>query len=185
MKKALLSIAIVLALAGGAHALTVGVAPTVLTVTPSTIFTIDMVVIGALPVDVVEGVNVEYYFSGQPVETLGWNEGDFMAQQAPEMPWGFTTVDNTLGIVSLSLVRLGSKYSTGSGTGATVTFHCTGPGVAVINYYVATGSQQGELVDASGQIIIHQGGGVIPEPMTLALVGVALTALGVVARRRS
>lgn len=184
MKKALLSVAIVVALASGAYAHGVQVKPTALTVTPSTTFTIDTIALGALPSEKVEGVNVEFYFAGQPIEAVGWNEGDFMAQQHPEMPWGFTTVDNTLGIVSLTLVRLGSKYSTGSGTGATVTFHCTGPGVAVIDYYVAFASQYGEITaEEWGQIIVQQG--IIPEPMTLALAGVALTALGLVARRRS
>ena len=184
MKKALLSVGMILALASGAYAYSVAVNPVSLTLTPGQIFTIDMLCFGAVPADKVELMNVEYYFSGQPIQALGWNEGNFLAQQHPEMPWGFTTVDNALGIVSLTLTRLGSKFSTGSGTGVTVTFKYTGTGgPAVITYYVAAADQYGFYEDASGEIIINET--IIPEPMTLALVGVALTALGVVARRRS
>ncbi len=123
MKKALLSVAIVLALAVAVQAHPVAVEPTsLLTATPGEVFVVHGIALNAPASDRVEGVNFEIYFDPTLVQVLGWNEGDFMAQQHPEMPWGFTTVDNSLGIVSLTLVRLGSKYSSGSGTGASVTF---------------------------------------------------------------
>jgi len=184
MKKALLSVAMILALASGAYAYTVAVQPVSLTLTPGQLFTVDALVYGAVAADAVDCVNFELYFAGQPIVEVGWNEGNFLAQQHPEMPWQFTTVDNALGIVSLTLLRLGPAVSTGSGTGATVTFQYTGTGgPATITYYLAVADHFGGYVDTSGEIIINET--IIPEPMTLALVGVALTALGVVARRRS
>ncbi len=186
MKKALLSVAIVLALAVAVQAHPVAVEPTsLLTATPGEVFVVHGIALNAPASDRVEGVNFEIYFDPTLVQVLGWNEGDFMAQQHPEMPWGFTTVDNSLGIVSLTLVRLGSKYSSGSGTGASVTFQYLGGGQAVMNYYLAFATQEGEISgEEYGEIVVGSEA-IIPEPMTLALVGVALTALGVVARRRS
>ena len=188
MKKALLSVAIVLALAVAVQAHPVLVEPTsLLTATPGEIFVVHGIALNAPASDRVEGVNFEIYFDPTLVQVLGWNEGDFIAQQDPEMPWGFTTVDNSLGIVSLTLVRLGSKYSTGSGTGASVTFQYLGGGQAVMNYYLAFASSLMEVGISGedwGEIVVGSEA-IIPEPMTLALVGVALTALGVVARRRS
>jgi len=184
MKKALFAMVLAMVVAASAQALTIGLVPSALTVTPSTIFVIDVVVTGAAAPGV-EVIDVVVTYNPALVTGVDAAEGAWMRTGGPLLE--FEEVNNVAGYVSYTAARLGPNGSTGSGTAVTLTFHCEGPGLTALAYYVNVSDTNGDIIaDGTGVIEIQQGGGqVIPEPMTLALVGVALTALGVVARKRS
>ena len=184
MRKALLAVALVMALAIGAEAGSIYLVPSAMTVAVGATFTIDVVVSGAESPGA-ESCNVEVYFDPSKVNALGAGEGGFMAQQNPEsyMAFGYL-VDNTAGVLSYTFTRLGPKVSTGSGTAAVLTFECKSAGLTIMDYFaVVSDPEGGDLLSATGEVEVQQG--VVPEPMTLVLVGAAVTALGVVARKRS
>ena len=143
------------------------------------------------------GVDIQIAFNGALVEAYSvWDpemeeysvlpatEGQFIRKAGGPilefLGWGD-------GYLSYTVTRLGTKSSTGSGTAATLTFLCLAPGQTALSYLVQGTDLTGEIImSGSGVVNVDQGGGgVVPEPMTLALVGVALTALGLVARKRS
>jgi hypothetical protein len=185
MRKALLAVVLVMALAVGAQAASIYLVPSAITVTPSQTFTIDVVVTGVAASPGAESANIEVHFDTSQVDAQGMSEGDFIQQQTGEtyMAFGYL-IDNTNGVLSYTFTRLGPATSSGSGTVATLTFHCKGVGTSTLDYYAVLSEPSGDdLVAGSGSVDVTQG--VIPEPMTLLLVGAAVTALGVVARKRS
>jgi hypothetical protein len=87
------------------------------------------------------------------------------------------------GTLNVSVTRYGPNTSEGSGTAMIVTFHCEGLGVATLSFYAGVSDPDGnKLAIKGGKVVVSQ---LVPEPMTLALIGAALTALGLVARKRS
>lgn len=185
MKKAFVAMVLAMAVAAVAHAGTIALVPSALTVAVGATFTVDVVVTS---VDGAEVLDVQVSFDPTLVHALGASEGEYMAQQNPDFPMPFGNLfDNTNGLLSYTITRLGPNVSTGSGTAATLTFECQAQGVTTLDYAVALSDQAGATIaSGTGSVDVQQGeGGVVPEPMTLALVGAALTALGVVARKRS
>jgi hypothetical protein len=170
--------------AASAQAISISLVPGALTITPSTIFVIDVVITGAESPGV-EVVDVVVSYNPALVTGVNAAEGSFIsAQGGPLME--FEEVNNNDGFVSYTVTRLGMVGSIGSGTAVSLTFHCEGPGLAELVYAAAATDVEGTIIaEAYDTIEVQQGGGAVPEPMTLALVGVALTALGVVARKRS
>jgi len=189
MRKALLAVALVMALAIGAQAGSIYLAPSALTVSVGATFTIDVVVSGAQAPGA-ESCNVEVYFDPSLVHALGASEGSFYSSQlGSEMFFTFGyLMDNTAGVLSYTFTRFGPLHSTGSGTAAVLTFECQANGLTTMDYFaVVSDPDGGDLLAATGVVDVQQGeaGPPIPEPMTLVLVGAAVTALGVVARKRS
>jgi hypothetical protein len=153
---------------------------------PCDYFVLDVVVTDA-GTPGVEVLNVEVSYNPAQVTGVSMSEGEFMAQQNPEMFMAFGyLIDNNAGFMSYTITRLGPVSSTGAGTAAKLTFHCEALGLTPLSYYAAATDALGDIiVEGSGVIEVPQGEPAIPEPMTLALIGAALTALGVVARKRS
>lgn len=184
MKKVFVAMILVIAVAASAHAASISLVPSALTVSVGATFTIDVVVsgVGAPGADVAD---VVVSFNPALVNALGASEGDFMAQQNLDIPLAFGSLfDNTNGLLSYTFARLGAQVSTGSGTALTLTFECMAGGPTPLTYTASLGDQLGAiLVSGQGTVAVQQGP--VPEPMTMVLVGAALTALGVVARKRS
>jgi len=178
MKKVLFAVVLAMAVAASAQAVSVALVPSSLTVVPSTIFTIDVVVSDAMAPGV-EVLDVLVLFNPALVEAVGASEGAFISDQGGELMEFLEVVPGSL---SYTVTRLGPESSTGSGTAATLTFHCLALGEVDLVYLV-------QAADVNGDIILAEQGAVqvsqTPEPMTLALIGAALTALGFVARKRS
>jgi hypothetical protein len=184
MRKALLAVALVMVLAAGAQAASIFLDPSALTVLEGTTYTVDVVVTGVGAPNA-ESANIEVAFDPTLVNVLGANEGDFMAQQNPDLYLAFGyLLDNANGVLSYTFTRLGANTSSGSGTVAVLTFECMRPGPTALSYYLVLSDPEGnDLVAADGTARVDQTP--IPEPMTLVLIGAAVTALGVVARKRS
>jgi hypothetical protein len=185
MKKVFVAMILAIAVAASAHAATISLAPTALTVTPvGTIFTIDVVVSG-VGAPGAEVLDVAVLFNPARINAISASEGEFMAQQNPDIPLAFGSLfDNTNGVLSYTIARLGANVFMGSGTAVMLTFECMGAGLDIMTYVANLGDQAGgTLVSGQGTVAVQQGA--IPEPMTMVLVGAALTALGVVARKRS
>ena len=180
MKKVLFAMVLAMAVAASAQALSVALVPSSFTVTPSTIFTIDVVISDAMAPGV-EVLDVLVLFNPALVEAVGASEGSFIsAQGGPVMEF----LEVVPGSLSYTVTRLGPESSTGSGTAATLTFHCLAPGITQLAYLVQATDVSGDIILAQdGYVLVQQG--IVPEPMTLALIGAALTALGFVARKRS
>jgi len=168
--------------ASTAYAITVTVVPSAQTVVVGSVFTLDVVVTDAGSPGV-EVVDVVAAFSPSDVNALGASEGGFLyQQQVGEDLLEMLLVDNSGGVMSYTVARLGPVSSTGSGTAATLTFRCMQ--VSAINIGVMT-----SLADINGNLIdiwidlplVVQ----TPEPMTLVLIASALTAAGLLARKRS
>jgi hypothetical protein len=185
MRKALVAMVLVMALAVSAHAGSVYLVPSAVTVATGATFTVDMVVSGA-GAPGAEACNVEVTFNPALVTVLGASEGGFYSsQQGSELYMEIgKLLDNTNGLLSYTFARLGPLLSTGSGTAAVLTFQCKDYGLTTLSYYVGLGEPEGGvLLEGTGSVAVNQGP--IPEPMTLVLIGAALTALGLVARKRS
>jgi hypothetical protein len=186
MRKVFVTMVLAMAVAAVAHGATIALVPSALTVSVGSTFTVDVVVTGTAS-DAAEVLNVEVSFDPSLVAALGASEGEYMQQQSGEIPFAFgNLLDNTNGFLSYTITRFGPKTSTGSGTAATLTFECLAGGLTTLDYFAAISDQGGSTITSStDSVSVQQGSGVVPEPMTLALVGAALTALGVVARKRS
>ena len=193
MKKTLLAMVLAMAVAAAAQAVSVSLVPGAITVTPSTVFTIDVIVTDA-EAPGIEVIDIQVAFNGALVEAYSvWDpemeeysvlpatEGQFIRKAGGPilefLGWGD-------GYLSYTVTRLGPTSSTGSGTAATLTFHCLGPGAAPLSYLVQGTDLTGTII-MTGQGVVEVQQGVVPEPMTLTLIGAALTALGLVARKRS
>jgi len=185
MRKTFVAMVLAMAVAAVAQAGSIALVPAAMTVSTGVTFTVDVVV-----TDVSGDVlNVEVAFNPSLVNAKGASEGSwFSAQQPTDLPLSFGyLMDNVNGVMSYTITRLGPTISTGNGTAATLTFECMADGLTTLDYYVAVSDAYGAIVaDATDSVSVQQGeGGAVPEPMTLALVGAALTALGMVARKRS
>ena len=181
MKRLFLTIALAALVVGSAQAITVEMQPPELTIMPSTIFVVDLMINDADQPGV-EVVNVVVSYDPSLVNAIGAEEGAFLSdQQAGEYLMEFTELDNVGGIASYTVARLGPLTSVGSGVGASLTFHCERDGLVLLDWLVILADQNGEpIIIQEGVIPVEQ----IPEPMTLVLIGGALAALGVVARKR-
>jgi opacity protein-like surface antigen len=186
MKKLLLAIGLAVLVAGSAQAVAVvEVVPPYLEIKPCTIFVVELVV-RDVEEPGVEVVNLVLTYNSKLVEALGVEEGGYLPeQQVGEDRMQFSLIEENdmgYGVVSYTVVRLGSQTSVGSGTAALITFHCRAPGLTVIDYDVILLDIDSNIVASGvGHIEVLQ----TPEPMTLVLVGGALAALGFVARKRS
>jgi len=177
IKKLLLAISLAVIMAATAQAASLRVEGAPASVTPSTIFVVEFIV-----EDIVIADSMNGYMTFDPlmVDGIGVEIGSWFDQATGAFEFKIIDVD-TPGVVSFIYSDFGATY-TGSGTAAKVTFHCEGPGLAVIDYHFELASAGPNVIDEVGVIEVDQ---VIPEPMTLALIGGALAALGAVARKRS
>jgi hypothetical protein len=184
MKKLLLAVGLAVLVAGSAQAVSVSLVPSALTVNVSEDFVIDVVITGAQAPGV-EVVNVVIAYDPSLVAALDAVEGPFLPSQQPgEFLMEFENMTYAPGVASYTVARLGPASSTGSGTAASITFHCEGNGLTLLAWNVVLADVDGNpIADVSGEVAVQQGA--IPEPMTLLLIGGALAALGVVARKRS
>jgi hypothetical protein len=174
MRKLILLLGLAVFVAVSAHAASLTVEPSSVTIMPSTIFVIEFVVHDVTAADT---VNLEMSYDPLLVEAYDAVEGTWW-DQASGIEIEYKQVGG--GIVSYTYVEIGA-IMTGSGTIVRVTFHCEDPGLAVIPYDFTLVYAGSPVIEQTGTIQAHQ----IPEPVTLCLVGGALTALAVIARKRS
>ena len=179
MKKVLFTMVLSM-LAAAAYAGSVDLVPGAITVVPSTVFILEYIVTDVGPV---ESAGLRLTFDPALVHVLGVAEGEYIAQQyPPDSPAMLGGWNNMAGTLNVTVTRYGPNTSSGSGTAMIVTFHCEGLGVATLSFYAGVSDPDGtKLATKVGKVIVTQ----TPEPMTLALIGAALTALGLVARKRS
>ena len=167
MRKFLLSIGVMLFVATGAQAISVTAEPDSLTVTPSTIFVIEFIAhdVGSPGC---AGFLLNAAYDTDYVEVVGIENGTWAPWDPPEI------LPGEAGVVSYESYTLGGA-STGSGTVVKVTFHCEGPGVAMIDWELVLYSSTSTLITEQGTVEVVQ----TPEPTTLAVFGGVLAALGV------
>ena len=184
MKKVVLAMGLAMVLAAAAQAMSVTIEPSATTVNVGDMFTIEVLVADAT--EPVEMLEVFATFDPALMSAEGAAEGGFIESQGGDLA-EFVNLNNGAGTISYTVLRMGPAGSTGSGTGATFDFLCQGAGTSLIDYRVVLYKlDKTVLADVTGSIEVTQGGGgVIPEPTTLALVASVLAALGVVARKRS
>lgn len=111
------------------------------------ILTVDLVALNFM--QLCEGPEFEMRFNPLIVQVTGIGIGDFMQQQAPELPYSFSAIDNAAGYLSYSLVMLGPNQSIGSGTVITITFVGQSIGSTLLPFEARYANTGGEWLDVT------------------------------------
>lgn len=186
MKKLLLAIGLAVAVAVSAQAGSISVSPLAVTAASGVRWVESVVVIDVSGAEVLDMIftwdPTKAAVNGMPVE------GGYMANQTGEAPNVYQSIDNVNGVLSYTVNRMGPNTSSGSGTAAYVTFRSKTSDPYPIHYFVSLiNLSMIRFYVGEGNIAVNgwtEGPGVIPEPMTLALIASALAGLGVYARKR-